>query len=246
MQRAGAGGGVVYPQVIMQPGGGDKIIQIGGGAAKRRGRVEGVIAAAIDGNLVAIQLRPRLGGDVKDSGGAVAKLGREGAGDQRHRIDEMRINFLPEPIESFRQQNAVEAVLRIAMVAADMHFSELVLHHPRRVQQDLLKRGVFTLPHGLDLTRPDPVGDRAQAGSDGLALRIQMGGDRHRGQLRGKVGGHSHGVGCGKPVHAGREGGGGGRNRRPDERQGRQRPHEIIYHKLYFVPIVTKNRRLSN
>ena len=78
-------------------------------------------------------------------------------------MDQVRIDFLPETVESLRQQNAVDAILHVAVIAANMHLPEFILRHARRVQQHLLKRGVFTLAHGLNLVDADCVGDRPQA-----------------------------------------------------------------------------------
>ena len=59
----------------------------------------------------------------------------------------MGVNFLPETVESLRQQNTVDAILHVAVIATNMHFPEFILRHARRMQQYLLKRRVFTLTH---------------------------------------------------------------------------------------------------
>ncbi len=149
--------------------------------------MEGIVTAAVKGNFIAIELRTRLGGNVNNSGRAVAKLGRQSSGDQRDGIDQVRINFLPETIETLRQQNAVEAILHVAVIAANMHFPEFILHHARRLQQHLLKRGVLTLTHRLNLVRADFVGDRSQAGRDLLARRVQIASNNYRLKLHRRI-----------------------------------------------------------
>src|SRR5271165_3652076 len=103
--------------------------------------MDGIVTATVKGNLIAIELSTRPGGDVNDAGGAVAKLGRQGSGDQGDRIDQVGINFLTETVEALRQRNAIEAVLHVAVITANMDLSEFLLHHSRRVQDHLLKGG---------------------------------------------------------------------------------------------------------
>ena len=55
-------------------------------------------------------------------------------------MDQVGINFLPKTIEALRQQNAIDAILNVAMIAAHMDFPEFLLHHPWRMQEHLLKR----------------------------------------------------------------------------------------------------------
>jgi hypothetical protein len=89
----------------------------------------------------------------------------------------VRIDFLRKSIEALRQQNAIHAILYVAVIAANMDFPEFVLHNSRFLQKHLLKGRAFALAHCLDLVGVDRIGDSAQAGCDFLASRIEIGRD---------------------------------------------------------------------
>lgn len=174
MQRAGAVGRVVDAEVIVHVGGNDKVLQLPAGSTQLQGRFQGIVAAPIERNFAAVELGARLRGDVDDARGAVAELGRQRARQDAHRLDHPGIDFLAKTVESFRQEDAVDAVLDIAVVAADVHFPKFLLDHAGRLQQHLLKGGVFALTHQLNLGRIDRIGDGAQAGSYFLAGGIEI------------------------------------------------------------------------
>jgi hypothetical protein len=118
------------------------------------GRIEGIVTAAVKRKLGAVELGTRLGGDINDSSGAVPKLGGHGSRNQSDRLDQVGIDFLPKTIEALRQQNAIDAILHVAVIAAHMYLPEFLLHNPRRLQKHLLKRRAFALAHCLNLVGP--------------------------------------------------------------------------------------------
>ena len=160
--------------------------------------MDGIVTAAVKGDLVAVELRTRLGGNVNDSGRAVAKLGRQVPVISVTELIRCGSISCPKPLRLSGSETPLMPVLHVAVIAADMDFPEFLLHHARRVQQHLLKGGVFTLAHGLNLVRADFVSDRPQAGRDLLARRVQVPGYNHRAKLRRKIRRVSNGVGRGR------------------------------------------------
>ena len=72
------------PRLSCFLGGDDKVLQPSARPAQLQGRLEGVVAAAIDRDFAAVELGARLGRDVYDARRAVAELGRQGACQERH------------------------------------------------------------------------------------------------------------------------------------------------------------------
>src|SRR6185312_15183274 len=77
--------------------------------AERAGRQTDVAAVAF--------VRARFRRDVDDAGGAVAVLRGEGAGQEREAVYDARIERLPEAADALRNDDAVETILQIGMIA---------------------------------------------------------------------------------------------------------------------------------
>jgi len=69
--------------------------------------------------------------------------------------------------------HAVQAVLHIGVLVADVHLAEAVLRDAGRLQQDLLQGRLVALGQGLDGAAVEAVHGGAKAGLDGGARRVQ-------------------------------------------------------------------------
>ena len=127
-----------------------EIVDRAGAAAILKGRLHPVVRAARDRGLGAGIGRARLERDVDDAGRAEAVLRRQRAGDQRQLWANRGVRALAEQRQAFGQLHAVEPVLQVAVVAADMDLAEAVLHHAGRAQQHLVERRILALRDGLD------------------------------------------------------------------------------------------------
>ena len=85
-----------------------------------------------------------------------------------------RVHLLAEAVEPFRQKHAVDAVLDVAVVAADVDFAKFLLDHPGRLQQHLLKGSVLALAHHLNLIRVDRIRYGPQTGRNFFARLVQI------------------------------------------------------------------------
>ena len=154
VQRIGVGRRVVNAMVIVQIGDRDEVLGVAQDTAQLKAGIYRVVTAAVERKLGAAELRPRLGGDIDDSCSAVPKLSRHGTGDEGDRLDQVSINFLTKAVEALGQQNPVDAILDIAVIAAHVNLPEFLLHNPRRLQEHLLKRRAFALAHRLNRSGP--------------------------------------------------------------------------------------------
>ncbi|MBW8760357.1 MAG: hypothetical protein JF586_22435 [Burkholderiales bacterium] len=214
----------------------DEVVHVARAARVVDAGLDGAVAAAVDRDGPAGLDRVGLRLDVDDAGRAQAVLRRQGAGDQRHRLDQARIQRLAEDADALGKDDAVEAVLQAGMLAADMELAEGILHHLGRLQQHLVQRHVVAARHGVDGLRvervdrcaslrldagpcvieaPDPRGDLDALGAIG-ALGA---GGRGRGigracasRLRERVSGREGGEGCDSHRHAAECGLGHGEN----------------------------------
>src|SRR5262249_3205123 len=82
-------------------------------AAQLDRRLDGVEAAAVQGNFVVDLFGSALARDIDDARGSKSILCRQRAGDERERFDEARVEFLAKPGDALRQQDIVDAVLKI-------------------------------------------------------------------------------------------------------------------------------------
>ena len=80
---------------------------------------------------------------------------------------------LAEDRQPLGQLHAVQPVLHVGVLAAQVDLAEAVLRHAGRLQQHLVKRRVFALRNVLQSLRREDVARRAEARLDLLARHIQ-------------------------------------------------------------------------
>jgi hypothetical protein len=135
------------------------------------------VRAAIHRHRAARVDRAGLGLDIDDAGGTEAVLRRQCPGDQRDRVGEAGLQRLAEHIDAFRQLHAVQAILQIGVVAADMQLAERILRHPGGLQQHLVQRRVVALRLVLDRRPAELVNAGAKARLDLVARDVELLGD---------------------------------------------------------------------
>ena len=123
--------------------------------------------------------------NVDDPGRAEPVLGRERSGNELHGAHEMRVEFQPEAADPLGQEDVVDAVLEIPVLAADVEIAigGRVLAHSRSLEDDLAERGVRPERLELDLGAADAEGGGAEAGDDRLAGRVKGRGYQDRAHL---------------------------------------------------------------
>ena len=193
---------------------GDEILGLADGAAVFEFRRDGLPAAAVDADAAAVVERAALGGDVDEAGGAQAVLRRQSAGDELEIADQPGLQHLAEPRDAVGQQDAVDAVLHVAVLVAhvDLAAGGGILGDTGRLQQQLVDRRVGALRQRLDRLSADVIGVGAHFGQDDVVAgaierRVLLG--EHRGGIgrrRSRRGGGGRG---------GRGGGGPPRSRAP-------------------------------
>ncbi len=159
-------GRIFQAQAGVVEGAGDEVVELAGGAADLEGGTEGVKAAAIERKFVVIQVGAGFGGHIHDAGGVKAELGGEAAVDEGGGLDEVGVEFLGEAFEWLRQQDAVDAVGEVGVLAADVLAAERIEDDAGGAQQNLVEGGILAAGDVLDLLRADGVGDGAEAGGD--------------------------------------------------------------------------------
>ncbi len=122
-----------------------EIIPAGDMAAIFGARLRRPIAAAIHLGRAAVLEHAALGRDVDDARGPETVFRRHRAGDEVHRLDEARAEALAEKAHAVGNDDAVDAILDVEMLVADMDgaVGEIVLGDARRLQQHLVEAGVL-------------------------------------------------------------------------------------------------------
>ena len=149
---------------------GEVIAEPAGGALEFARGTVGVVAAAVDADLVALVERAALGVHVHDAGGAEAVLRGERAGQDLEAVHEAGVEFLAEAGDALGQQHVVDAVLEVGVLAADVELAVGVLGEAGRAQEGLVERGVRALGLIGDLVFGEAVGRRARLGT--MSLRF--------------------------------------------------------------------------
>ena len=212
-------GRVLDADVVVQVLAREIIVDRTGPSAVFETRLQGAARPAVHREGAAGVGGAGLGGDIDDAGLAEAVLGGQGAGDQRQRMGEPRFQRLAEHGQALRQLHAVQAVLRVAVLVADMHLAEAVLRDAGRLQQDLLQGRLVALGQGLDGAAVEAVHGGAEAGLDGGARGVQPlrdHGDVVQGHVASQVNGGRRRLVRNGPRRRGRR----GRGRRRIGRQG--------------------------
>ena len=123
----------------------------------------GRVAAAIETDAAAGRRWGRAGYDVDKARRAEPILRGQRARDQRQRADKACIHHLPETGHAVGQENAVYAILDIAVLVADMKIAACrrVLRDAGALQEDLVDCRLIALRQGLDGLAIEGVNIRA-------------------------------------------------------------------------------------
>src|ERR1700691_6176720 len=153
---------------VLQVIAGQVIIVARGRAAIFDARLHRVVAAAIDAGRAAGRETAALGLDIDHAGGAQPVLRRQGAGDQLDRAGEPCTEALAEEADAFRQQYAVDAVLHVGVLVADVELGVFgaVLVDAGRLQQHLAERGIGAAGQRLDRLAAEAVARGADIALD--------------------------------------------------------------------------------
>ena len=84
---------------------------------------------------------------------------------------------LAEHRQPLGQFDAVQPVLHVGVLAAQMDLAEAVLRHAGRLEQHLVERGVGALRNVLQCLRREIIGRGAETGLDLLACDVELFGD---------------------------------------------------------------------
>ena len=182
---------ILHPAVAPQEGAGGEQVPAADHAGIARMRLDRAEAAAVEPDRAARIERAGARLQADHGVGAEAELRRQRPRQHRHAPQRARIEDLPEALQAFRQLHAVDAVLQVPVLAADMDVAEAVLHHARRLQQHLVERLVGAARQRLDRAAIDLVLARPEPGEDALPRRFRPPRLHHQlGQRRlGQIGG---------------------------------------------------------
>ncbi len=114
-----------------------------------------------------------FGRDLDHTCRTVTILRGQGTGEQLQALDHVRIERLAEFADAFRQDDAVDAVLQIGMIAAHVDRAERILHDAGRLQQHLIERRRIAERQLLDRFLVDHVLARANAGRELVARLVE-------------------------------------------------------------------------
>jgi len=138
--------GFSMPRLLVLTG--DVGREVAAGLAQLEARVEGVLGAAVEIDVAAFEAV--LGDDVDDAGGAQAVLRRQCPGVEGDALGQARIEHLAEAAGAVGQDDAVDAVLDIVVIAADVQLALLVVGHARRLQQHMIEGRMVAFRQLLD------------------------------------------------------------------------------------------------
>jgi hypothetical protein len=121
---------------------------------------DGLPAAAIEADAAASQRRAAFGRDVDDAGRVQAILRRQRAGEQLQVADEGALKNLGEAGYAVGQQNAVDAILNVAVLIADVEIAlaRLVLVDARKLKNEVAELNGVSLWEALDIPLTELIG----------------------------------------------------------------------------------------
>src|SRR6266481_4608106 len=91
-----------------------------------------------------------------------------------HAVNKPRIQLLAEAGDTLGQQDVVNPVLKIRVLAAEVKLAKSILGHTRRAQNYLIKGRVLTLRQRLDLFFADAIRSCAKARHDLFSRRFEL------------------------------------------------------------------------
>ena len=140
VDRAARRGRVLDADVVAQERTCDKVAERPLGAAQFGVGLAVAAAAAEHPHAAAVLKRIALGADVDDCCRAVAVLRWQCAGQDADAVGEARLERLAEAADRLRDDDAVDPVLDVGVVAAHVQLAIGVLHDAGRLQDDLVDR----------------------------------------------------------------------------------------------------------
>ena len=185
MNRRRTAGGILDAKFIVVVAAVNEVVELPLRSAVLETGAEGVVTAAVHANFAARLEDAALGLNIHDARRAEAVLRGQRAGDKLHALDKARVQFQPKPGNAFGQQDVVDAILQIGVLAADVQIAILrrILRHARRAQDQLIERRVGSLWFRGDLGFADRVSRRAEVGQNLAARLVEMAHDRDRVQF---------------------------------------------------------------
>ncbi len=153
-----------------------EVAQVPLGPPELEARPHRVKAAAIERRLTSLGERARLRLDVDDSRRPESVLGGKGAGDELHALDEPRVELEAEARDALGQEDVVDAVLQVGVLAAHVEVAVRrgILRDPGGAQEHLAERGIGPLGNVEDLGLVHHERGGAQAGLDRGAGFVQL------------------------------------------------------------------------
>ncbi len=142
VDRIRVGGRCFDAQVVLEQRAGDVIREVARHATQIAIDLLRVVAAAHDAEMAALVEGTAFAVDGHDARRAIAVLGRERAGNQADLVGEAHLQRLSEAADGFRDDDVVDPVLKVAVVAANVQRSVGVLHDAGRLQEHLVQRRV--------------------------------------------------------------------------------------------------------
>ena len=143
---------IFQSKVAAEVSAGDEILGLADRAAILDARRDGAVATAVNTGAAAVVEGVGFGLDIDHAGGAQSILRRQRARNQRHVADQRGVDDLAEAADAVGQHDAVDAVLQVGMLVADVEIAAGggILRHARNLQQHLVPGGVSALRQGLD------------------------------------------------------------------------------------------------
>ena len=187
VEDVASGGGAFDAEGVVFVGAGHEVVQFSPRAAELEGGIEGVVASAVEGQFVVGQGLSGFCGDIDDSGGVKAELSGKAAVDEGDVIDEAGVELLAEAVEGLGEDNAIDAIGEVGVLAADVFLAKGIFDDAGHAEEDLLEGRIFTSGRGLYLGGTDGVGGSARPGAiwsrERLRLDLTMTGEARGGRL---------------------------------------------------------------
>ena len=111
---------IFYSQIVLEKAPGREILRLPDRAAIFDKRRDGSVAAAIDADFAGVVEGVRPGLNVQHACRTLAKLRRQRAGQERQAADDAGVEDLPEGSDAVGEHDAVDAILNIGVLVADM------------------------------------------------------------------------------------------------------------------------------
>ncbi len=133
----------------------------------------------IVGHIATVQVGAFFGMNVDNATGSETELSRKRTGDQVDAFHQMRIDFLTETSDSFRNQDVINSKLEVGVFVANVELTIRILRDAWSPQDDLVERGIRALRLGLNLLLPDTVFRSAQIRYDLVPSLVELPDNNH-------------------------------------------------------------------